>query len=105
MYQIKGQKLHKPQATHTEISNKGFSSMYYQYKYMEDHLHQECNFWASVFFKDIPDDFLKCKISRYPWDSNEFSPKYTGIPPHTILICKNGNHENKFLWNEVKYKQ
>ena len=34
----------------------------------------------------MPDKFLICVIISYPWDATKFAPKFTGIPPHVIMV-------------------
>ena len=58
-----------------------------------------------AFFKEIPDEFVKCTRSGYTWDCTDFSPKSNGIPPHNILLYVNGKHENKNWGNEGKHKE
>ena len=55
---------------------------------MVANIHDECSFCAFPFFKEIPDNIIKCVRVAYPWDTTEYTPKLTGVPPHVFLISE-----------------
>ena len=65
-----------------------FGSICYHHEYLSDYMHDECRFRASCFFRNLPQEFIDCAKISYPWESNEFAPKSTGVPPHVLLMSK-----------------
>ena len=63
---------------------------------MNEYLHTQCRFRASALFRDIPQKILDCAVIAYPWNSTEFTPKITGVPPHVLLMSKMENLLIKF---------
>ena len=50
--------------------------------------YHECISHALLLFKDIPNDILKCVKVAYPWDATEYTPTFTGVPPHVLMILR-----------------
>ena len=65
-----------------------FYSICYHYNNLVSNIHYECSFHASPFFKDIPGDILKCVRVAYTWDTTEYTPTLTGIPPHVLMMSE-----------------
>ena len=49
-----------------------------------------------VFFKDVPDEFLKFVMISYPWDEIKFTQKLTGVPHHVMLMADMKGLRRKF---------
>ena len=65
-----------------------FDSICYHYNYLVANLHNECSFRVLPLFKDIPDDIIKCVRIAYPYDTTEYTPTLTGVPPHVLLMSE-----------------
>ena len=65
-----------------------FACICYHRDYLRDAMDIECRFQASPFFRDIPQVFIDCAKVAYPWNSTEYTPKVTGVPPHVLLMAK-----------------
>ena len=65
-----------------------FACICYHRDYLRDAMDVECRFQASPFFRDIPQEFIDCAKVAYPWNSTEYTPKVTGVPPHVLLMAK-----------------
>lgn len=73
-----------------------FASLCYHRKYLETNLAQESCLRASAFFKDVPDDIMKCAQVRCPWKRTEYTPKATGVPPHVLVMAEFEELKEKF---------
>ena len=56
----------------------------------------EILFARALFYRDVPDEFLKVARIAFPWNSTEDTPKLTGIPPHVLLMAEIEDLKNKF---------
>ena len=70
------------------LINMLFASVCYHFKYLNDNLHSESRFRASVFFRNIPQEIIDCATIAYPWNMTRYTPKITGVPPHVLLMNK-----------------
>ena len=73
-----------------------FASICFHHTYLTNTLHEESSFWASLFFRDIPDEFLKASRVAFPWDSTSDTPKITGVPPHILIMAEIEDLKIKF---------
>ena len=58
-----------------------FASICYHYNYLSTNFHKECSFHASLFFRDIPDEFFNVVRIAFPWETSVDTTKLTGVPP------------------------
>ena len=65
-----------------------FASIYFYSNYLTTNLHEECSFCASSFFKDIPEEFVRLARVAFPWNSTVDTPKFSGVPPHVLLMAE-----------------
>ena len=65
-----------------------FASICYHRDYLLRTLHEECSFRASIFLKDIPDEFINVVRVAFPWNATRETPKLTGVPPHVLLMAE-----------------
>ena len=63
-----------------------FACICYHRDYLRDAMDVECCFQASLFFRGIPQVFIDYAKVTYPWDSTDYTPKVTGVPPHVLLM-------------------
>ena len=77
-----------------------FASLCYHKQYLIDNIHQEKTLHASSFFKDIPQEILKCATVRYSWNASTCTPKLTGIPPHVSIMAE--FRELKLKFDELR---
>ena len=73
-----------------------FASICFHHSYLTSYLHEESSFRASLFYRDIPDEFLQVARVAFPWDATEDTPKLTGVPPHVVLMAEIEDLKNKF---------
>ena len=81
-----------------------FASICYHHTFLTNTLHEESTFRASLFYKDIPEEFLKIARIAYPWEATSDTPKLTGIPPHVLLMAEIEEMKNKFEKLNVTFK-
>ena len=65
-----------------------FTYICYPYNHLVVNLHNECSFCASPLLKEIPDNILKYARVAYTWDTTEYTPTLTGVPPHVLLMSE-----------------
>jgi hypothetical protein len=65
------------------------ASICYHYPYLLIHLSQECPLRASPLFRDIPVNLKNHVRLGYPWAKSDYTPTFTGLPPHTLLFADN----------------
>ena len=81
-----------------------FASICFHHSYLTSNLHEESSFRASLFYRDVPDEFLKVARIAFPWNSTEDTPKLTGVPPHVLLMAEIEDLKNKFQELQVTIK-
>lgn len=79
-----------------EVVLMAFAALCYHHRYLSDVLSVKCPLRASLLFKSIPDDIIKCAVVRHPWEKTEYTPKATGIPPHVIMMAELQEMQMKF---------
>ncbi len=64
-----------------------FATLCFHNDYLRATLHKRNKLHASPFFTQIPSDILKLAVVRFPWDSNMYTPPFSGIPPHVTILA------------------
>ena len=65
------------------------ASVCYHHEYLKVTLAQLSSFRASNMFRNLPDFLLKQARIAFPWTKTKYTPHFTGIPPHVILMADN----------------
>ena len=65
-----------------------FALICYHQDYLLRTLHEECSFRASIFLKDIPDEFIDVVRVAFTWNATKETLKLTGVPHHVILMAE-----------------
>ena len=65
------------------------ASVCYHHEYLKFTLAQLSSFRASNMFRNLPDSLLKHARIAFPWTATKYTPHFTGIPPHVILMADN----------------
>jgi len=65
------------------------ASVCYHHEYLKLTLAQSSSFRASNMFRNLPDFLLKHARIAFPWTKTKYTPHFTGIPPHVILMADN----------------
>ena len=81
-----------------------FASICYHHDFLTSTLHEESSFRASLFYKDIPEEFLNVARIAYPWEATSDTPKLTGVPPHVLLMAEIEDLKNKFETLKIAIK-
>lgn len=61
----------------------------YHHEYLKATLSQSSMFRASIIFRNIPDNLLTHARVTYPWIQTRYTPLFTGLPPHVLLLADN----------------
>ena len=92
---------HLPEGTTEHSFNLAYqcvSSVCHKYNWLNKTLHRAHNVRSSLVFKDLPKKFLQLAKTAYPWDpTTEYTPQFTGIPPHTVHLTKIAELKEKVL--------
>ena len=75
------------------------STICFQHEKLKSMLHEKCPLCASKIFIDIPSDIMLLARIAHTWNSTEYTPEFTGIPPHIIIMSyiEGLKHEIKSL--------
>ena len=63
-----------------------FSSICYHYDHLKEQLPQECPLYSSPLFLDVPPEIRSLAVVKFPWNKTSDTPKFTGIPPHVLIL-------------------
>ena len=77
-----------------------FASICYHYKFLDSSLHKNSPFRNAAIFKDIPPDIKVCARTAFPWTSTADTPRFTGVPPHIMIMAE--LEEVKCMLSELK---
>jgi hypothetical protein len=61
----------------------------YHHQYLKATLSQSSLFRASTMFRNIPDNLFKYARVKFPWTQTRYTPLFTGLPPHVLLLADN----------------
>ena len=81
-----------------------FASICYHHSFLTSTLHEESSFCSSLFYKDIPEEFLNVARIAYPWEATSDIPKLTGVPPHVLLMAEIEDLKHKFETLKIAIK-
>ena len=66
-----------------------FASICFHYDFLDTHLHQEHKMRSSPLFIVAADvEFQKCAVVAFPWNATKYTPFFTGIPPHVMMMTE-----------------
>ena len=66
-----------------------FASICYHYITLYTHLHCEHKLWSSpLFIAAFKSEFQWHAAVRFPWNKSEYTPFFTGIPPHVMMLTE-----------------
>ena len=51
-------------------------------------IHKKCQFRAYQIFRDVPSDVMSLAQISHPCNSKEYTPDFTGIPPHILIMSE-----------------
>lgn len=61
----------------------------YHHEYLKTTLSRSSLFRASTIFRNVPDNLLTHARVAFPWTQTTYTPLFTGIPPHVLLLADN----------------
>ena len=70
------------------LAEMAFAAICYHREFLTEKLAPECIFRASPMFCDIPSEILSLVVVKFPWDKTADTPKFTGIPPHVMMLAE-----------------
>ena len=65
-----------------------YAAVCYHYDELDKRLSSKNRFRVSPMFIDVTDEVRKCAVVKYPWNSTNTTPLFTGIPPHVIVFAE-----------------
>ncbi len=79
-----------------------FASLCFHSEFLKTALHQKNKLHASPLFNRIPRWIKLLAVVAYPWNCTEFTPVFTGIPPHVALLSKMEGLKEDFLKMKIE---
>ena len=64
-----------------------FANICYHAEYLKLTIHKKNKLHASPFFTQIPSEIQTLAAVRFPWEKSEYTPIFTGIPPHVVILA------------------
>ena len=65
-----------------------FTTMCYNFEILQSIIREKCPLIESPIFREIPSDVMTLAQIDYPWNSIEYTPELTGIPPNILLMSQ-----------------
>ena len=68
-----------------------FAAVCYNYSHLDANLHESNGVRASPLFIAAGrggEGFRKLAVVKYPWNKTDFTPFFTGIPPHVLIMVE-----------------
>ena len=67
-----------------------FACACFHYTHLDTHIHKNHHLRTSPFFIAVcrAKHLHKFALTRYPWTSTTYTPYFTGIPPHVMLMSE-----------------
>ena len=66
-----------------------FASLCYHYEHFNTYLHCEHKLHSTpLFMAAFHSNFKQYAIIKYPWNASEYTPFFTGIPLHVMMLSE-----------------